>query len=61
MNYNEDINEFFSKERDTEVWWLLPRLKERMLNSLRDFPPPHPDDWRPKILDGLNVLTEFAH
>ena len=47
MNYNEDINEFFSKERDTEVWWLLPRLKERMLNSIRDFPPPRPDDWRP--------------
>ena len=47
MNYNEDLDEFFSRERDTEVWYLLPRLKERMLNSLRDFPPPRPDDWRP--------------
>ena len=47
MNYSEELDEFFSRERDTEVWYLLPRLKERMLHSLRDFPPPHPDDWRP--------------
>jgi hypothetical protein len=47
MNYTKVIDEFFSQEQDLEVQYLVPRLKERMLDSLRENPPAHPDDWKP--------------
>lgn len=47
MNYTNVIDEYFSRERDLEVRYLVPRLKERMLNSLREHPPAHADDWTP--------------
>jgi hypothetical protein len=46
MDFRPDVDEFFSKERDTEIHYLLPALKDRMLKVLRDDPPVHPDDWR---------------
>jgi hypothetical protein len=45
MNYSNIVDEFFSQEQDLEIQYLVPRLKERMLNSLKENPPAHPDDW----------------
>jgi hypothetical protein len=47
MNFSSEIDEFFSRERDTEVHHYLPALKNRMLNAIRENPPLHPDDWQP--------------
>ena len=47
MNFNPKIDEFFSRERDTEVHYFLPQLKSRMLQAIQNNPPPHPDDWQP--------------
>jgi len=48
MDFNDQIDEFFSRERDTEVFYLLPDLKERMIKVIEDHPPAHPDDWTPE-------------
>jgi hypothetical protein len=48
MDFNEEIDAFFSREKDTEVHYLLPKLKERMLKVIQEHPPAHPDDWRPE-------------
>lgn len=45
MNFSAEIDEFFSRERDTEVHYLLPALKERILNAIAEDPPAHPDDY----------------
>jgi hypothetical protein len=47
MDFNEEIDSFFSREKDTEVHYLLPKLKERMLKVIQEHPPAHPDDWSP--------------
>lgn len=47
MAYRPEIDEFFSRERDTEVQYLLPALKERMQRVLEEHPSLHPDDWQP--------------
>lgn len=47
MNFSKQVDEFFSREKDTEVFYFLPRLKERMLESLKKHPPAHADDWTP--------------
>lgn len=46
MNFSAEINAFFSRERDTEVHYLLPRLKDRMLRAIQEHPPNHLDDWQ---------------
>src|SRR5271169_224038 len=51
MGFNEEVDEFYSRETDTEVQRFLPRLKQRMLRVLREFPPAHPDDWVPPVND----------
>jgi len=45
MNFSSEIDEFFSRERDTEVHYLLPALKERILKVIVEDPPAHPDDY----------------
>lgn len=45
MNFSAEIDEFFSRERDTEVHYLLPALKERILKAIVEDPPAHPDDY----------------
>jgi hypothetical protein len=47
MTFNPQIDEFFSKERDTDIQYLLPALKQRLLSSIEHHPPAHPDDWSP--------------
>jgi len=47
MGFDDEIDEFFSREKDTEVQYYLPALKERMLRTIREHPPVHPDDWQP--------------
>jgi hypothetical protein len=47
MNFNPEIDAFFSRERDTEILYLLPALKQRMLSVIHSHPPAHPDDWSP--------------
>jgi hypothetical protein len=41
------MDEFFSRERDTEIWHFLPELKKRMGRTIKERPPRHPDDWLP--------------
>ena len=43
--FTAEMDEFFSRERDTEILYYVPELKQRMLDVIRDHPPPHPDDW----------------
>lgn len=47
MNFDSEIDEFFSREIDTEVHYLVPQLKERMIKAIQEHPPAHPDDWEP--------------
>jgi hypothetical protein len=51
MNFSEEVDEFFSREVDTEIQYYLPELKERLLNLTREFPPAHPDDWVPPAVN----------
>jgi len=46
-DFDKDMDEFFSRVRDTEIYHFLPELKERMLTSIRRHSPLHPDDWVP--------------
>ena len=43
MTFSKQVDGFFSREKDTEISY-LPRLKQRMLESLKDG---HEDDWHP--------------
>ena len=45
--YSPEMDEFFSRVRDTEILHYLPTLKERMLRVLKEHPPVHLDDWEP--------------
>lgn len=45
--YDDEMDEFFSRVEDTEIQYYVPELKERMLRSIRQYPIPHPDDWEP--------------
>jgi hypothetical protein len=45
MNFSSEIDEFFSRERDTEIHRFLPALKERILEAIAEDPPAHPDDY----------------
>jgi hypothetical protein len=47
MNFSTEVDDFFSREIDTEIQYLLPQLKERMLAAIKKNPPAHPDDWIP--------------
>lgn len=47
MGFDDEVDKFFSQERDVEVQYYLPELKERMLRVISEHPPAHPDDWRP--------------
>ena len=47
MNFNPDIDEFFSREQDTEIHHYLPELKSRLLSVIHRHPPVHLDDWSP--------------
>jgi hypothetical protein len=44
-DYDNAMDEFFSRERDTEIWQFLPELKQRMAQMIKERPPRHPDDW----------------
>jgi hypothetical protein len=45
MDFNEDIDSFFSRVKDTGVHYLLPALKDRMVKTITENPPKKPDDW----------------
>jgi hypothetical protein len=47
MDFSPEIDEFFSREKDTDIQYLLPALKTRLLSVLESHPPIHPDDWSP--------------
>jgi hypothetical protein len=47
MVYSPKVEEFFSREEDTEILYYVPELKQRMLSAIERSPPPHPDDWMP--------------
>jgi hypothetical protein len=47
MKFDEEVDEFFSREEDIEIQYLVPKLRERMIKVIRDHPPAHPDDWQP--------------
>ena len=47
MDFNEEIDKFFSEVYDAEIFYLLPELVRRILRSLQAHPPRHPDDWVP--------------
>jgi hypothetical protein len=49
MNFNPEIDQFFSKEEDTEIQYLLPALKRRLLSAIERHPPIHLDDWSPSF------------
>ena len=34
MNFSKRVDEFFSREQDTEFFYLLPRLKQRIVKSI---------------------------
>jgi len=45
MDFNEEIDSFFSRVKDDGVHYLLPALKDRMLRTITEHPPKKPDDW----------------
>ena len=47
MNFDPEIDEFFSRVRDREIFYLIPELKRRMLAKIEEHPPLHLDDWEP--------------
>lgn len=48
MNYTDEVDEFFSRVRDTEILYYVPELKRRMIHSINQCPSsPRPDDWEP--------------
>lgn len=47
MDFDEDVDDFFSQIYDAEIFYLLPNLVRRILRSLQAHPPRHPDDWVP--------------
>jgi hypothetical protein len=47
MNFDAQIDDFFSREHDIEILSFLPELKQRMLRVIEEHPPEHPDDWEP--------------
>jgi hypothetical protein len=49
MGFDDEIDAFFCREKDTEIQQYLPQLKERMLRTIREHPPAHPDDWQPSL------------
>jgi len=60
LMFDSQVDRFFSREKDTEVQFYVPELKRRMLRSLQDNPPPHPDDWEPEIeMDREDVDIEM--
>jgi len=44
-SFSSEMNEFYSRERDTDILEYVPQLKQRMLDVIRQHPPPRPDDW----------------
>jgi len=47
LTFDSDVDRFFSRKKDTEVQFYVPKLKRRMLRSLENNPPAHQDDWQP--------------
>jgi hypothetical protein len=45
MDFNQEIDSFFSREEDKGIQYLVPELKERMLQRISEHPPKKPDDW----------------
>jgi hypothetical protein len=45
--YSIETDEYYSRVRDTEVYYYIPELKKRILRSIELHPPLHPDDWMP--------------
>ena len=45
MDFNQEIDSFFSREEDKGIQYLVPELKERMLHTISEHPPKKPDDW----------------
>lgn len=45
MDFNQEIDSFFSREEDKGIQYLVPELKERMLRTISEHPPKKPDDW----------------
>ena len=43
--FTTEMNEFYSRDRDTDILDYVPELKQRMLDIIRQYPPLHPDDW----------------
>ena len=46
--FGSEEDEFFSRVKDTEIHYYLPELKEKMLRTIGQHPPLHPDDWQPE-------------
>jgi hypothetical protein len=46
-SFTAEMNEFFSRERDTDILDYVPELKRRMLRAQKEHPSPRPDDWEP--------------
>lgn len=46
-SFTAEMNEFFSRERDTDILDYVPELKRRMLRAQREHQSPRPDDWEP--------------
>ena len=49
--FTSEMDQFFSQERDTDILYYVPELKQRMLNVIRNHPPPRLDDWEPAFFD----------
>lgn len=45
--FDSDIDQYFSREKDTEIHYYVPELRRRMLSAIQENPPMHPDDWEP--------------
>jgi hypothetical protein len=45
--FTAELDECYSRVRDTEVLMYIEKLKSRMLDAIEQHPPAHPDDWSP--------------
>jgi hypothetical protein len=46
-SFTAEMNEFFSRQRDTDILDYVPELKRRMRQAQSEHLPPRPDDWEP--------------
>jgi hypothetical protein len=53
-DYDETMDEYFSRVEDTEVLRYVPALKNRMERVIGEDPPVRPDDWEPMLMNSTN-------